>query len=67
MQHASVEASVVILVAWVVVVVVLPGMELWCSVEALFVVGKVNESLKVAVVYQEITFVALVLEVIVQG
>jgi hypothetical protein len=66
MQHASVEASVVILVAWVVVVV-LPGMELWCSVEALFVVGKVNESLKVAVVYQEITFVALVLEVIVQG
>lgn len=53
----------VILVAWVVVV--LPMMELWHSVEASFVVAKVNESLKAAVVYQETIFAALGLEVIV--
>ena len=34
------------------VVVVLPVMELWCFVEALFVAGKVIENLTAAAAYQ---------------
>jgi len=69
-QHASVEPSAVALVACVVVVVVVvvvvSVMELWYFVEALFVAGKVIESLTAAVAYQESTFAALGLEVVVQ-
>jgi succinate dehydrogenase hydrophobic anchor subunit len=67
-QHASVEASAVALVACVVVVVVVvvSVMELWYFVEALFVAGKAIESLTAAAAYQESTFAALGLEVVVQ-
>ena len=66
-QHASVEPSAVALVACVVVVVVVVSvMELWYFVEALFVAGKVIESLTAAAAYQESTFAALGLEVVVQ-
>jgi len=41
-------------------------MELWYFVEALFVAGKVIESLTAAAAYQESTFAALGLEVVVQ-
>jgi hypothetical protein len=50
----------------VVVVVVVSVMELWYFVEALFVAGKVIESLTAAAAYQESTFAALGLEVVVQ-
>jgi len=63
-QHASVEPSAVALVACVAAVVSV--MELWYFVEALFVAGKVIESLTAAAAYQESTFAALGLEVVVQ-
>ena len=63
-QHASVEPSAVALVECVAAVVSV--MELWYFVEALFVAGKVIESLTAAAAYQESTFAALGLEVVVQ-
>jgi len=63
-KHASVEPSAVALVACVAAVVSV--MELWYFVEALFVAGKVIESLTAAAAYQESTFAALGLEVVVQ-
>ena len=48
------------------VAAVVSVMELWYFVEALFVAGKVIESLTAAAAYQESTFAALGLEVVVQ-
>lgn len=63
---ASVEASVVTLVAQAVAMVC-SVMEPWYFVEASFVVGKVFGSLTAAVAYPEVTSAVLGSEVIVQG